>query len=76
MKAMSELTRKEALALLATLYHELEAVFKCLKKAHVSDADEVKALILEKLKYLISTGYKLDLQDQSIYDVFTSELEI
>lgn len=73
---MPELTKKEALALLATLYHELEATFKCLKKAHIADSEEVKTLILEKLKYLIIDGYKLDLQDKSIYDIFTSELEI
>ena len=76
MSKNTKATKKELLALLAANYHELHTIFEMLPvhKRH-QDPEAKRAAVIANLKEIL-IDYGVNPEDDSLYEVFKSDLSI
>lgn len=67
-----EITHEQAVAVLATIYHELKVILKTINTTSIKDDKVRRKRILTDVKYILQKVCKADLNDTSLFNLLNS----
>ena len=68
-----EITHDQAVAVLATIFHELKVVLKMINQSQVKDDKVRRKRVITDVKYLLQKVCKTDIEDASLFNLLNSQ---